>query len=67
MRRYRVSQGLRALPIGEADDGVVGHQAVDAGGGELAGQPVVAVAVELEAKRTSSRHSQIDQPRARHP
>src|SRR5258706_12291082 len=33
----------------------------DPGGGELAGQPAMPVAIELEAERTPGRHAQIDQ------
>ena len=61
LRGQRVGQGLRALPIGDPDKGVVGHDKVDAGGGELTRQPAVAVAVELKAKGTPSRHTQIDE------
>ena len=36
----------------DAQKGVVGKGETDAGGGELAGQPAMPVAIELEAERT---------------
>jgi len=41
---------------------VVSEGEADPSGGELAGQPAMSVAIELEAKRAPSRHAQIDQP-----
>jgi hypothetical protein len=38
-----------------AQKGVVGKLETDAGGGELAGQPAMSVAIELQAERTPSR------------
>ena len=39
----------------------VGKGETDPGGSELAGQPAMPVAIELEAERTPCRHAQIDQ------
>ena len=59
--REVVGQCLRPLPVVDAQKGVVGQLEADAGGGELASQPAVTVAIELETKRTPGRHAQIDQ------
>ena len=59
--RELISQGLRARPVVDADKGVVGKGEADPGGGELAGQPAMAVAIELQAERTPGRDAQIDQ------
>jgi len=59
--REVVGQGLRAMPVVNARKGVVGKLEADPGGGELAGQPAMAVAIELQAERTPSRHAHIDQ------
>jgi hypothetical protein len=59
--RECIGQGLCAVPIGDPDKGVVSHGKVDTGVGQLARQPAVAVAVELQPKRAPRRHSQIDQ------
>ena len=56
-----VGQGLRPLPVVDAQKGVVGKLEADPGGGELAGQPAMSVAIELQAERTPSRDAQIDQ------
>ena len=50
--RELIGQGLRPLPVVDAHKGVVGKREADAGGGELAGQPAVPVAIELQAERT---------------
>ena len=50
--REAIGKGLRALPIVDAQEGVVGKGETDPGGGELAGQPAMPVAIELEAERT---------------
>src|SRR6266403_39942 len=59
--REAIGQGLRALPVGDPQEGVVGKGEADPGGSEAAGQPTVPVAIELEAEWTPSRHPQIDQ------
>ncbi len=52
--REAIGKGLRALPIVDAQESVVGQGETDPGGGELAGQPAMPVAIELEAERTPS-------------
>ncbi len=47
-----IGEGLRARPIVDAQEGIVGKGEADPGGGELAGQPAMPVAIELEAERT---------------
>src|SRR6202043_4162423 len=59
--REAIGKGLRALPVVDAQESVVGQGETDPGGGELAGQPAMPVAIELEAERTPCRHAQIDQ------
>ncbi len=59
--REVIGKGLCALPVVDVQEGVVGKGKTDPGGGELAGQPAMAVAIELQAERTPSRHPQIDQ------
>jgi hypothetical protein len=59
--REGVSEGLRALPVVDAQKGVVGKGETDAGGGELAGQPAMPIAIELQTERAPGRHAQIDQ------
>ena len=59
--REGVGHGLGTRPIVDPHEGVVGHGVADAVGGQLAGQPVVAVAVELQAERRPGRDAQIDQ------
>src|SRR5262249_742964 len=54
-------QGLRALPVVNAQKGVVDKLEADPSGSELAGQPAMSVAIELQAERTPSRHAHIDQ------
>ena len=41
--------------------GVVGKGETDAGVGELAGQPAMPIAIELQTERAPGRHAQIDQ------
>jgi hypothetical protein len=50
--REAIGEGLRALPVLDVQEGVVGKGETDPGGGELAGQPAMPVAIELEAERT---------------
>src|ERR1700756_2641178 len=58
----RVSaRGLRAFPVVDAQKSVVGKAETDAGGGELAGQPAMPIAIELQTERTPGRYAQIDQ------
>ena len=59
--RQCIGQGLCALPIGDPDKGVVSHGKVETGGAQLTRKPAMAIAVELQAKRTPRRHPQIDQ------
>ena len=59
--REAIGEGLRALPVVDVQESVVGKGETDPGGGELAGQPAMPVAIELEAERTPGRHAQIDQ------
>ena len=59
--REAIGKGLCAPPVVDAQEGVVGKGETDPGGGELAGQPAMPVAIELEAERTPCRHAQIDQ------
>src|SRR5207248_147529 len=59
--REGVGEGLRALPVVDAQKGVVGKDETDAGGGELAGQPAMPIAIELQTERAPGRHAQIDQ------
>lgn len=55
--REGVGEGLRALPVVDAQKGVVGKGETDAGGGELAGQPAMPIAparpiaIELQTER----------------
>jgi hypothetical protein len=60
-RREVIGQGLRPLPVINAQEGVVDEGEADPGGAKLASQPAVTVAIELETERTPSRHAQIDQ------
>jgi len=50
--REAIGEGLRARPVVDLQEGVVGKGETDPGGGELAGQPAMPVAIELEAERT---------------
>src|SRR5690349_9208379 len=59
--REGVGEGLRAFPVVDAQKGVVGKGETDAGGGELAGQPAMPIAIELQTERAPGRHAQIDQ------
>ena len=59
--REGVGEGLRALPVVNAQKGVVGKGETDTGGGELAGQPAMSIAIELQTERAPGRHAQIDQ------
>ena len=61
VRRQAVGEVLRALPVVDVQEGVVGKGETDPSCGQLAGQPAMAVAIELEAERTPCRHAQIDQ------
>ena len=45
--REAISEGLRALPVVDAEKGVVGKGETDPSSGELAGQPAVPVAIDL--------------------
>ena len=49
--REGVGEGLRALPAVDAQKGIVGKGEADAGGGELAGQAAVPIAIELQTER----------------
>ena len=55
--RENIGEDLRALPVIDAQEGVVGRSEADPGGGELAGQPAMPVAIELEAERAPGRHA----------
>ena len=61
VRRQGVGQLLGARPVVDAHEGIVGHGVADALRGQLARQPAMAVAVELQAERRPGRHAQIDQ------
>ncbi|HEX3413451.1 MAG TPA: hypothetical protein VHT00_17185, partial [Stellaceae bacterium] len=43
--------GLRALPVVNPQKGVVSKGETDAGGSELAGQPAMPIAIELQTER----------------
>ena len=60
--RKGISQFLSARPVVDPHEGVVGHGVADALRGQLARQPAMAVAVELQAERRPGRDPQIDQP-----
>jgi len=60
--RKDVRQLLGAHPVVDAHEGVVGRREGDAFRRQLARQPAVAIAIELQAERGPGRHSQIDQP-----
>ena len=47
-----IGEGLRALSVVNAQEGVVGKGETDLGSGELAGQLAMRVAIKLEAERT---------------
>ncbi len=59
--REAIGEGLRPLPVIDAQKGVVGKGEADPSGGKLAGQPAMPVAIELEAERAPGWHPQIDQ------
>src|SRR5262249_53476783 len=59
--REVVGQCLRPLPVVDAQKGVVGKLEADPGGSELASQPAMSVAIELETERTPGGNAQIDQ------
>ena len=50
--REVVGEGLRPLPVVDAQKGVVSKCEADPGGGEFSGQPAVSVAIELRAEWT---------------
>jgi len=50
--RQVIGEGLRPLPVVDVQKGVVGKFEPDVGGSELARQPAMSVAIELEAERT---------------
>jgi len=56
-----VGQALRLLPVADVDKGVVGHREGDVGGAQLARQPGMAVAVDLQAKRRPRGHAYVAQ------
>ena len=62
VRRQRVGQSLSECPIVDVHERIVGHGVADALRGQLARQPAMAVAVELQAERRPGRQAQIDQP-----
>jgi hypothetical protein len=62
LRREAVGQVLGALPVVDPGEGVVGQAVADAFGGELPGQPAMAVAVELQPERAPGGDAQMDQP-----
>ncbi len=59
--RERIGEGLRPLPVVDAQKGVVGKGKADAGGGKLPCQPAVSVAIELQPEGTPGRHAQVTQ------
>jgi hypothetical protein len=59
--RKRIGEGLRPLPVVDAQKGVVGKGKADAGGGKPPRQPAVSVAIELQPEGTPGRHAQITQ------
>src|SRR5215468_6136078 len=56
-----IGQRLRPLPVVDAHKGGVGKRKADPGGSELASQPAMSVAIELETERTPGGNAQIDQ------
>ena len=52
--REAMGKGLRALPVVDAQEGVVGKGETDPGGSELTGQPAMPVAFDGDASRTDS-------------
>jgi hypothetical protein len=59
--REAVRQPLGVLPVGDPQKGVVGGDKLDPRSAELAGQPGMAVAIELQPERTPGWHPQMDQ------
>ena len=55
----RVGEFLRLAGIGDEGEGVVEHLEGNAGLEQLAGQPGVAVEVDLQAKRRPGRHADV--------
>jgi hypothetical protein len=55
--RELIGQGLRLLPVVDAYKGVVGKREADPGGGELAGQPALSVAIGKGNRGRSDRCS----------
>ena len=49
--REGVGEGLRALPVVDVQEGVVGKGETDPGSGELPGQPAMPIAIELQTER----------------
>ena len=60
--RQCVGQSLGKRPVVDVHKRIVGHGVADALRGQLARQPAMAVAVELQAERRPGRHAQVDQP-----
>ena len=54
-----IGQRLRARAIAHLNEGIVGERELDARSHQLACKPIVAVTVELQAKRTPGGHAQI--------
>ena len=63
--RQGVGQLLRAAPVVNVHEGVIGHGVADTLRRQLARQPAMTIAVELQAERRPGRHAQIDQPELR--
>ena len=61
VRRQCVGQSLGKRPVVDVHERIVGHGVADALRGQLARQPAMAVAVELQAERRPGRHAQVDQ------
>jgi len=59
--RELVGEGLRARPVVDTHKGIVGEGKADPGGSELASQPTMAIAIELQAKGTPGWYPQVDQ------
>ena len=60
--RKPVGQFLGSDSIVNPDEGIIGHGVADAFRRQTSRQPVVAVAVELQAERRPGRDPQVDQP-----
>ena len=61
LRRESIGQFLGTRPVVDAHEGVIRHGEVDTAPRQPPRQPVVAIAVELKAKRALSGHPEIDQ------